>query len=518
LDIVINRRKKFLPKRRFKTVKIWVYNILENENSIYNQLYNVFALFLIITSTIGVFIEFLNLEIKIPPDLKLFLDDYEEVVLWFFVVEYIMRWWAVSDFLQDFHRGYNSPSCREYPLKRYWCGLKEGLKPKIQWMKTPYAIIDLLAILPVIRPLRAIRILRILRILKIVRYGTAIKSIFGALKEESYLFGIIFTLLILWIVTFSQLVYIVEYHYGNQEQFRSMWHAIYWGIVTISTVGYGDIHPVSDIGRLITAIMIGGGVVIVATMTGAFSAALVNRLLVLKEGELKMEKLEKHIVICGWNETAEEIVEQIINLKIDKEKPVVIVTNIPKKEFDIELPRDIFYKRGDFIHEHILLEVGIDKAEHVVIVAEREEGLSERNIDARTALAAMLVKNLNPSANVYVEVLLDEDADIFTKRINIKEIIIHGQIIGKIMFSSILNPGATSLMKSLVDKEKGIQKVRIADIGKFDTFGDLLAFARQYNYLPIAIERDGENIINPPDSFRLEDTDYVFLLPSGGEG
>ncbi|MDQ7056119.1 MAG: hypothetical protein Q9M89_06500 [Persephonella sp.] len=69
MDIVINRKKNFFPKRRLKTFKIWVYNILENENSIYNQLYNVFALFLIITSTIGIFIELLNLEIKIPPDL-----------------------------------------------------------------------------------------------------------------------------------------------------------------------------------------------------------------------------------------------------------------------------------------------------------------------------------------------------------------------------------------------------------------------------------------------------------------
>jgi voltage-gated potassium channel len=517
VDIVLKKRRNFFPKKRLKTIKIWVYNILENQNSIYNQLYNVFALFLIITSTIGVFIELLNLEIKIPPDLKLFLDDYEEIVLWFFVAEYILRWWAISDFSHDFSRGFNQAECRDSKIKRYWCGIKEGLRPKLQWMKTPYAIIDLIAILPVIRPLRAIRILRVLRILKVVRYGTAIKSIFGALKEEAYLFGIIFTLLVLWVVTFSQIVYIVEYHYGNQEMFKSMWHAVYWGVVTISTVGFGDIHPVSDIGRLITTIMISGGVVIVATMTGAFSAALVNRLLVLKEGELKMENLEKHIVICGWNETAEEIVEQIISMRIDKEKPVVIVTNVPKKEFEIELPRDIFYKRGDFIHEHNLLEVGIDKAEHVVIVAEREEGLSERNIDARTALAAMLVKNLNPNANIYVEVLLDEDADIFTNRINIKEIIIHGQIIGKIMFSSIMNPGATTLMKALVDKEKGIQKVRVGDIGKFETFGSLLSFARQHNYLPIAIEREGDNIVNPPDSFKLKDTDFVFLVPSGVE-
>ena len=296
-----------------------------------------------------------------------------------------------------------------------------------------------------------------------------------------------------------------------------MWHAIYWGIVTISTVGYGDIHPISDAGRFVTSIMIAGGLILVAVLTGSFSAVLVSRLMTLREGAFKMENLENHIVICGWNETAEEIVEQIMSLGIEKERPVVIVTNIPKSEIEIELPRDIFYKKGDFIHENILLEVGIEKAEHVVIVAEREEGLSERNIDARTALAAMLIRTLNPKANLYVEVLLDEDADIFQRRMHIREVIIHGQILGKILFSSILNPGATSLIKTFVDKEKGIRKIKVSDIGKFETFGELLSFARKHDYLPVAIERKRKIYLNPKDSFKLEDTDFVFLIQSGGE-
>jgi voltage-gated potassium channel len=515
LEILFEEKNPFSRKvkSRIRLFKIWLYNILENENSPYNQIYNIFALFIVLTSSIGVVLEYTPIETELPPDLERFLIKYEDIALWFFVVEYITRWWVVSNFTDDFKNALIIYEAKKE--KKYIYAFFEALKPKLKWMKTPYAIIDLISILPIIRPLRAFRILRVLRLLKIIRYGGAIKSFLSALKEQSYLFLFIFLTIITWIVLLSQLVYIFEYNHGN-ETFESMWHAIYWGIVTISTVGYGDIHPISDEGRMITSIMIGGGVVLVAVLTGSFSAALVSRLMTLKEGALKMENLENHIVICGWNETAEEILEQILSMKIEKEKPVVIVTNVPKEQIDIELPRDIFYKKGDFIHESILMEVGIEKAEHVVIVAEREEGLSERNIDARTALAAMLVKTLNPKAHLYVEVLLDEDADIFQRRMHVQEVIIHGQILGKILFTSILNPGATSLIKTFVDKEKGIRKLKVKNLGKFETFGELLSFARKHDYLPVAIEREKKVYLNPKDSFKIKDEDYVFLVPSGG--
>ncbi|WP_457641088.1 ion transporter [Persephonella sp.] len=514
MEKIGENKKNFEIKSRIRFIKLWLYNILENENSPYNQIYNVFALFIVITSSIGVIIEFTPLEAKLPPDLDIFLQNYEEITLIFFVVEYLTRLWVVSNFIDDFKRAYFSYE-KPDKIPKIMYALKEAFKPKIAWMKTPYAIIDLLSILPIIRPLRAFRILKVLRLLKIIRYGGAIKSLIFAIKEQAYLFLFIFFTIITWIVILSLLVYIFEYNAGN-KLFSSMWDAIYWGIVTISTVGFGDIHPVSDMGKIITSIMIGGGIIFVAALTGTFSAALVSRLMTLKEGGLKMDNLEKHIVICGWNETAEEIVEQILSLKIEKEKPVVIVTNLPKSAIGIELPRDILYKRGDFIQENVLIEVGIDKAEHIVIVAEREEGLSERNIDARTALASMLIKTLNPDANLYVEVLLDEDADIFQKRMKVREVIIHGQILGKIMFTSILNPGAASLMKTLVDKEKGIKKVKVLSLGKFKNFGELLTHARKYNYLPVAIERRKKIHLNPKDTFILEKEDFVFLIPAGG--
>ncbi len=508
--------KKF--RNKVKLLKLWLYNILENPGNSYNNIYNLIAMFIVITSSLPIILEWLFPARKIPPDLKVLLDAYIDITLWFFVAEYLIRWWIISDFNNDFRESYEKNGNKP-KLERIFIAFFDALKPKIKWMLSFYAIIDLLAILPVLRPLRAIRILLLLRLLKVFRYYTGLKMLIQAFKEHAVLFLFIFILMLSWIVIFSIIIYIVEYNFAGKGDnlYKSVWDAIYWGIVTTSTVGYGDIYPHTSYGKLLTAIMIIGGIVLVSAMTGIFSATLISRLMKLKEGNIELKNLENHIVICGWNETAEEIVSQIIQAGLDKERPVVIITQVPKEKLDIKFTPTIFYKNGDFIQENILLEAGIEKAKDIVVVAEREEGLTERNIDARTALVSMLIRTLNPNANLYVEVLLDEDAQIFQKRMNIQEIIIHGQILGKIMFASIVNPGLTSLINRFVEKENRIKKVEVSKLGDYKTFGEVLREARKYNYLAIGIDRKGEIIINPSDSFKLKKDDYVFLIPSGEE-
>ena len=511
-----SKRKKISNK--IKLLKLWLYNILENPGNSYNNVYNLFALFLVVTSSLPIILEWIFPDKKIPPDLKVLFDRYIDISLWFFVIEYIVRWWIISDFIPDFRESFEANKDKP-PLVRFFIALRDALKPKIKWMLSFYALIDLIAILPVFRPLRAVRILLLLRILKILRYSSGLKMLIIAFKEHATLFLFIFILMLSWIVVFSIIIYIVEYNYAEEGHnlYKSVWDAIYWGIVTTSTVGYGDIYPHSKYGKLLTAIMIMGGIVLVSAMTGIFSATLISRLMKLKEGNIELRNLENHIVICGWNETAEEIVSQIIQTGLDKERPVVIITRVPKSEIDIKFTPSIFYKNGDFIQENTLLEAGVDKAKDIVVVAEREEGLNERNIDARTALVSMLIRTLNQDANLYVEVLLDEDAQIFQKRMNIQEIIIHGQILGKIMFASIINPGLTSLINNFVEKENSIKKIKVAKLGNYKTFGEVLREARKYNYLAIAVDRKGKIIINPPDDFELYEDDYIFLIPSNGD-
>lgn len=498
----IKTKKQLFSK--YKLVKLFVYNTLENERHYLNTIYNVIGLFLVITSSITVIFLLTPQAERIPSDLYSFLKVYEDITLFFFMIEYILRFWVSSDFFKEYKEELINK-------KSYIKALKKPILTKLKWMVKPTSIIDLVSILPIFRPLRIFRILLLVRVLKLYRYASPLKFIFSSFKESSYIYLVIFLFLALTIFVSSSIVYVYESNAGNKE-FKSLEDAIYWGIITSMTVGYGDIIPTTGIGKFFASLLSILTIILISALTATFSASFVSRLLELKEGNVMVRDLENHIVICGYNETSEEIIENIMALNIDKERPVVLITNFDKKELGIELSDFIIYKRGDFVMERNLMEVGIEKASDVIIVAENFENLNDRNIDARTALTGMLVRSLNPNARLYIEVLLDEDAEVFKNRIRAKDILIHGQVIGKIMFSSLLNPGATQLVETLIDNESGIKKLKIREFGYPRTFGELLSEARKSNLLPIGIERNKEIILNPSDDFQLEDKDGVFVL------
>ena len=128
-----NRKNKVSSK--LKLVKILLYNILENESSPYNQIYNIIAIFLVLTSSIGILLDF-SIGIKsIPPDLKNILDDYEEFTLIFFTVEYLLRLWVISDFKDDFEDSFVENSDLPF-IKRVLIAFKDAITPKLKWMKT----------------------------------------------------------------------------------------------------------------------------------------------------------------------------------------------------------------------------------------------------------------------------------------------------------------------------------------------------------------------------------------------
>ena len=143
-----------------------------------------------------------------------------------------------------------------------------------------YGVIDFLAILPFylslgidLRSLRILRLLRVFRVLKMARYNKAIrhfKNAFLDVKEELVLFSVVIMMLI---YLASVGIYYFERD-AQPEAFQSIIHSMWWSLVTLTTVGYGDVYPVTVGGRIFTFLVLMIGMSIVAIPAGLFASAL----------------------------------------------------------------------------------------------------------------------------------------------------------------------------------------------------------------------------------------------------
>lgn len=158
-----------------------------------------------------------------------------------------------------------------------------AVKKPLKYMTSFYGIIDLLAILPTylsilfpgshyllaIRALRLMRVFRILRLSQFVREGTIIVL---AMKASARRIGIFLSFVLLLSVILGAMVYVAES--GANDKFSSIPQSIYWAIVTITTVGYGDISPITPIGKLIASFIMLLGYAIIAVPTGIVTVEL----------------------------------------------------------------------------------------------------------------------------------------------------------------------------------------------------------------------------------------------------
>jgi voltage-gated potassium channel len=143
-----------------------------------------------------------------------------------------------------------------------------------------FGIIDLLAIIPFylsfgidLRSLRALRFLRLFRILKLVRYNKAMNHFTSAIKsaKEEILLFVFITLILIY---FSA---VGIYYFENEaqpEHFTSIFDSLWWAIITLTTVGYGDVYPITVGGKVFTFFILMIGLGIVAIPTGIISSAL----------------------------------------------------------------------------------------------------------------------------------------------------------------------------------------------------------------------------------------------------
>ena len=148
---------------------------------------------------------------------------------------------------------------------------------------TPMAIIDLLSILPSITLLnnsfrllklfRLLRTLKVLRAFKFLRYSKSFDIIASVFRKQKKILSAVLTMAIAYILVSALVIYNVE-----PESFDTFFDAVYWATISLTTVGYGDIYPVSTIGRVVTMISSAFGIAIIALPSGVITAGYLDEI------------------------------------------------------------------------------------------------------------------------------------------------------------------------------------------------------------------------------------------------
>ena len=239
-----------------------IFNIIQPDNgtSRLSRFFDFTVTALILASVVIVFASTFDLS---PRALKI-IFVLEDVASTVFTIEYVLRI-MTADLL--------------YPQRG-------KVASRIKYVFSPMAIVDLVAILPFWLPMllpgtmlgiRVLRLVRLMRIFKLNRYSDAMKSLVDVIVlKKRELLGSMFFVALLMLIS-SLLMYSAE-HEAQPTVFRNAFSGLWWAVATLTTVGYGDIYPVTALGRLIGAFIAFSGLAAVAIPTGIISSGLTERM------------------------------------------------------------------------------------------------------------------------------------------------------------------------------------------------------------------------------------------------
>lgn len=172
----------------------------------------------------------------------------------------------------------------------YILRITSAQKP-LKYILSPFGFIDLLAIIPFylglaidLRSLRAVRFIRLIRILKLVRYSQALERYriaFSLIREEL----VIYMGSVAIVLYFGSVGIWLFEHDAQPDKFASIFHALWWSLATLTTVGYGDVFPITPGGKIFTGVIVLAGIGLVAVPSGLFASALSNAREVQTQGQ-----------------------------------------------------------------------------------------------------------------------------------------------------------------------------------------------------------------------------------------
>ena len=288
--------------------------------------------------------------------------------------------------------------------------------------------------------------------------------------------------------------------------------AIWWSIVTMTTVGYGDISPVTTGGRMVAVLIMFFGIGVLGMLSAGLAALLISRKMKENSGMRKTD-LQDHIIICEWNHRARAILRELRANNRTANSPIVLIADISEKPLDDDL---LFFVRGN-INEEALNQANLKQARTVVVLG--DDNLEPTSRDAKVVLTTLTIESMANQVHTVVE-LVDKANEQHCRRAKADEIIVGSEISSHLIATATLDHGISTVVSELLSSSYG-NELRTMPVPKEMAGKKFIevftAIKQEYQATVLGVQKGkgGELITNPEVDSMVESHDSLIIVGKG---
>lgn len=285
--------------------------------------------------------------------------------------------------------------------------------------------------------------------------------------------------------------------------------AIWWSIVTLTTVGYGDISPVTPGGRIVAVVIMFFGIGVLGMLSASLAALLISKKLKENSGMCKT-KLTDHIILCEWNHRTRAILKELRTDSKSRDSAIVLIADITEKPVDDTL---LFFVKGQ-VNEETLKQANLAQARTVVVLG--DDTLEATSRDAKVVLTTLTIESMANEVYSVVE-LVDKSNEQHCRRAHADEIIIGSELSSHLLATAALDHGISRIISELLSSRYGneLYAVPVPEKLAGNRFLDVLLHMKQEQQatvLGIQKGRGGELITNPDIDYLVTEQDYLVII------
>ena len=481
----------------YKRVKSKVDEVLNDHTSLLKKYFDFFMIFLVLTTILILILEIKN-------TLSPIIYTYESFAIVIFIIEWLGRLWVSGDAHMRVIKTYENYESKD-EKSTSWMLIKPALLDKLKFVFSPMSIIDLLAILPSYRPLRVFRFFLLFRLFKVFRYTQNVNFLLKVFTEKRFEFLTLLVVFSFMVFFASTVIYIFEGS-GANKNINSFLDAIYWAVITITTVGFGDITPQTSEGRFITMFLIVGGIAIISFMTSIITTSMTEKLQEVKSQHIlnEVNKLKSYILICGYGKMGTVLAEELDRAK---EKFVVLDTNVD--QISLASKNGFLALHADASDMDVLKDLKCEsKIKYAVALT---------NDDALNLSIVLSLKALNPDITVFSR-LNNKDAVKKLEIAGAKEEIFPYKVAARAAYKYYRQPVAFSAVDNILLERYDPVVDEIEVFGESKAIGAKIKSIgiKKHNLKVLGVMR-GEKLHFNPDvsSFLLLEHDVLIVIGDG---